>query len=83
MRGVTSNRGLAAPRQSAGTVQAMRAELVERFRGRWVALDHAGNVVADSDELGALLERLEVAGVHAHTVQRVPGADDPLFVGLG
>jgi hypothetical protein len=61
----------------------VRADLVERFRGRWVALDDAGDVVADSEELGSLLERLEAAGVHAHTVQRVPGADDPLFVGLG
>lgn len=61
----------------------MRADLVERFRGRWVALDDAGDVVADSEELGSLLERLEAASVHAHTVQRVPGADDPLFVGLG
>ena len=78
-----SNRSFAAPRQCAGTVHAVSADLVARFRGRWVALDHAGNVVADSEELGVLLECLEVAGVHAHTVQRVPGADDPLFVGLG
>ena len=47
-----------------------------------MALDDAGNVVADSEELGALLERLEAAGMHANTVQRVPDADDPLFVGL-
>ena len=67
----------------AGSVRSVRADLVERFRGRWVAVDDAGDVVADSDELGSLLERLEAAGVHAHTVQRVPGADDPLFVGLG
>jgi hypothetical protein len=75
-------RRLAAGRRRAGTVHGVRAELVERFRGRWVALDDAGNVVADSEELGALLERLEAAGMHANTVQRVPGADDPLFVGL-
>jgi hypothetical protein len=47
-----------------------------------VALDDTGNVVADSEELGALLGRLEAAGLRANTVQRVPGADDPLFVGL-
>ncbi len=63
-------------------VRIVRADLVERFRGRWVALDDAGNVVADADELGVLLERLETAGIHAHVVQRVPGADDPMFVGL-
>ena len=69
-------------RRSAGTVHRVKAELVELFRGRWVALDDTGNVVADSEELGALLERLERAGLRADTVQRVPGADDPLFVGL-
>lgn len=60
----------------------MRADLVERFRGRWVALDGAGDVVADADELGVLLEQLEAMGTHAHVVQRIPGADDPMFVGL-
>lgn len=60
----------------------MRAELVERFRGRWVALDAAGEVVADAGELGDLLAQLETAGLRADIVQRVPAADDPLFVGL-
>jgi hypothetical protein len=60
----------------------MRAELVERFRGRWVALDGTGEVVADAEELGDLLARLESAGLRADIVQRVPAADDPLFVGL-
>lgn len=60
----------------------MRADLVERFRGRWVALDDAGEVVADADELGALLEHLELKHLHADTMQRVPASDDPLFIGL-
>ena len=60
----------------------MKAGLIERFRGRWVALDGVGNVVADSDELGSLLERLAADGVQADIVHRLPGADDPLFVGL-
>lgn len=60
----------------------MRAELVDRFRGRWVALDGAGEVVADAGELGDLLAQLESAGLLADIVQRVPAADDPLFVGL-
>ncbi len=67
----------------ADSLQGMRADVVERFRGRWVALDDSGEVVADADELGSLLERLEAAGVHANMVQRVPAADDPMFVGLG
>ncbi len=80
-RGVEPN-AVALRRGSAGTVHWVRAELVELFRGRWVALDDTGNVVADSDELGELLERLEAVGLRANTVQRVPSADDPLFVGL-
>ena len=63
-------------------VRIVRADLVERFRGRWVALDDAGDVVADADELGVLLDNLERAGVHAHVVQRIPSADDPMFAGL-
>jgi hypothetical protein len=63
-------------------VRIVRADLVERFRGRWVALDNVGDVVAAADELGVLLESLATAGIHAHVVQRVPGADDPMFVGL-
>ncbi|MCB1001769.1 MAG: hypothetical protein KDB40_20930 [Acidimicrobiales bacterium] len=61
----------------------MRADLVQRFRGRWVALDGAGEVVADAAELAELLELVESAGVVASVVQRVPGLDDPVFVGLG
>ena len=60
----------------------MRAALVERFRGRWVALDDNGEVVADAGELGVLFERLENLGVRANTVQRVPAEDDPIYVGL-
>jgi hypothetical protein len=60
----------------------MRAKLVETFRGRWVALDEAGDVVGDAGDLGSLLKGLETSGVQAHTVQRVPTTDDPMFVGL-
>jgi len=61
----------------------VRSDVVERFRARWVALDDDGDVVADADELGVLLADLEAAGLIANMVQRVPGADDPLFVGVG
>jgi len=80
-RGVEPN-AVAVRRRRAGTFHRVRAELVELFPGRWVALDDTGNVVADSDELGELLERLEAVGLRANIVQRVPAADDPLFVGL-
>ena len=63
-------------------VEAVKRELVEQYRGRWVAVDLAGEVVADADELGLLLERLADLGISADTVQRVPAVDEPIFVGL-
>ena len=47
-----------------------------------MALDDAGDVVADAHELVVLLENLERTAIHAHVVQRIPSADDPIFVGL-
>lgn len=55
---------------------------MERYRGRWVALDSRGDVVADADEMADVFERLKSEGLSARTVQRVPDADDPMFVGL-
>ena len=60
----------------------MKRDLVERNRGRWVAVDESGDVVADADELGSLLERLIELGVNADTVHRVPGIGEPMFIGL-
>ncbi|MDQ3542743.1 MAG: DUF5678 domain-containing protein [Actinomycetota bacterium] len=62
----------------------MKHELVERYRGRWVAVSEAGDVVADADELDALLSFVERDGPRPDVVvQRVPEADAPMFVGLG
>ena len=60
----------------------MKRDLIEQYRGQWVAVDDSGDVVADADELGALLERLAELGITADTVQRVPGIGEPMFVGL-
>lgn len=60
----------------------MKRELIEQYRGRWVAVDEFGDVVAAADELGALLELLTELGVSADTVQSVPGVGEPIFVGL-
>ncbi len=60
----------------------MRHELLDLYRGRWVAVDEAGDVVADADELDVLLAVLENVGLSADMVQRVPEADAPVFVGL-
>lgn len=60
----------------------MKRDLIEKYRGRWVAVDESGDVVADADELEALLERLVELGLEADTIQRVPGVGEPIFVGL-
>ena len=60
----------------------MKRDLLERYRGRWVVVGESGDVVADADELGALLEQVAECGLTADTVQRVPGVDEPIFVGL-
>ncbi|MTA13236.1 MAG: hypothetical protein F2534_11600 [Actinobacteria bacterium] len=61
----------------------MRAELVQRFSGRWVALDASGEVVADAAELSELLSFVRSSGIWASVVQRVPGLHDAVFVGPG
>lgn len=61
----------------------MKHELIERYRGRWVAVADDGDVVADADELDAVLAFVETRGLQADVVQRVPEADTPVFVGLG
>ncbi|MEQ1874956.1 MAG: DUF5678 domain-containing protein [Ilumatobacteraceae bacterium] len=61
----------------------MRQDVIERYRGRWVAVDQTGEVVADAAELGILLDQASKAGLSATTVHRVPALDEPLFVGLG
>lgn len=47
-----------------------------------MVVGESGDVVADADELGALLEQVAELGLTADTVQRVPGVDEPIFVGL-
>jgi hypothetical protein len=62
----------------------VKDELVERYRGRWVAVNGAGDVVADADELGDLLHACEGKGFGSDVaVHRVAEADTPLVVGLG
>ncbi|HWL45383.1 MAG TPA: DUF5678 domain-containing protein [Ilumatobacter sp.] len=62
----------------------MKRELLDEYRGRWVAVNDEGDVVADADELDHLLAELKRHAARADlVVQRVPEADAPLFVGLG
>lgn len=62
----------------------MRPELVERYRGRWVAVTAGGEVVADAEELGELLHACDGKDFGSDVaVHRVPEAGAPLIVGLG
>ena len=61
----------------------MDHEIVERYRSRWVAIGAHGDVVADAADLAGLLELLESTGAAGTTIQRIPGVDDPLVLGLG
>ena len=62
----------------------MRDDLVERYRGRWVAVTESGDVAADAEELDVLLRLVERDGPRPDLfVHRVPEADAPMFIGLG
>lgn len=66
------------------TVVGVRQELVDRYRGRWVAVSEAGEVVADAEEVDVLMRLVERDGPRPDLiVQRVPEVDAPLFIGLG
>jgi ABC-type hemin transport system ATPase subunit len=74
---------------AASTASEMRCivilvdrSVVERFRNRWVAIQDDGHVVADAETLDRLLETLEALPPAQATIQRIPAADEPLFVGL-
>lgn len=63
---------------------AVKRQLVDQYRGRWVAVSAEGDVVADARELDELLTACRGKGFGADVVvHRVPEADAPLFVGLG
>ncbi len=61
----------------------MEQAVIDRYRARWIATNDHGVVVADADNLGELFELLDAMPAIRTTVQRVPAADDPIFVGLG
>jgi DNA-binding LacI/PurR family transcriptional regulator len=60
----------------------MDMAILEKYRERWIALSVDGVVVADADEIDVLLNRLDEAGITGATIQRVPAANEPLFIGL-
>lgn len=56
--------------------------VVERYRDRWVAVEDDGNVVADAVDLDGLLTILQGMPAVKASIQRIPAADEPLFVGI-
>jgi hypothetical protein len=60
----------------------MDEAMLERYRGRVVGINAAGQVVADAAELDELLDKLDARGIVGVTVQRIPARDEPLFIGL-
>lgn len=60
----------------------MDRSVVEKFRNRWIAVQDDGNVVADAESLDQLLAVLATMPATQASIQRVPAADELLFVGL-
>lgn len=60
----------------------MDQSVLDRYRERWVGIDVDGHVLADAGELDELLDTLDANNVVGAVVQRIPGVNEPLFVGL-
>ena len=60
----------------------MDENALQNYRNRWVAVQDDGRVVADANDLDALLTALKNLPDAKASIQRVPAADEPLFVGL-
>ncbi len=60
----------------------MDIELLERFRDRWVAIQHDGTVLTDAADLDGLLTKLKTMPDSNASIQRIPAADEPFFLGL-
>jgi Family of unknown function (DUF5678) len=60
----------------------MDIELLERFRNRWVAIQNDGTVLTDAADLDGLLTKLKMMPDSNASIQRIPAANEPLFVGL-
>jgi hypothetical protein len=61
----------------------MDQPVIDRFRGRWIAVADDESVVANGSSLTELNDALcDMPNIDV-TIWRVPAADEPLFVGLG
>jgi hypothetical protein len=60
----------------------MDKSFLDRYRERWIALTTDGDVLADAEQIDELLDLLDARGLKAAQIQRIPAANEPLFVGL-
>ena len=60
----------------------MDESALHKYRNRWVAVQDDGTIVADANDLDTLLIALQKLPDTKASIQRVPAADEPLFVGL-
>jgi Family of unknown function (DUF5678) len=60
----------------------MDRAVVEQYQDRWVAIQHDGTVVADAEDLEALLSLLQTMPDSKAAIQRIPAFNEPVFVGL-
>ena len=60
----------------------MDENALEKHCNRWVAVQDNGTIVTDANDLDALLTALQKLPDTKASFQRVPGANEPLFVGL-
>jgi hypothetical protein len=51
-------------------------------RDRWVATQSDGTVLTDAADLDGLLTKLKALPDSNASIQRIPAANEPLFVGL-
>lgn len=61
----------------------MNQQVVDRYRGRLVAVDRTADVVANADELDVVVDVAKTGGLAADVVQRVPEVDGVVLVGFG
>jgi hypothetical protein len=60
----------------------MDMELLERFRDRWVAIQNGGRALTDAADLNGLITKLKTLPDSNAFIQRIPDANELLFVGL-
>jgi hypothetical protein len=56
---------------------------LEKWAGRWVAVNAGGHVCRDAATLAELMALLEAEGVEGLEVMRAPAPGEPVVYGLG